>query len=92
MLSTTYRNGVTMVDVTNKGNAAWQALEAGVSRRGKMRTQKSLELEATIRDALNRFDDGTVSGVWIDPIRGEPIWIGPAINYEDNPDANDSTD
>ena len=81
-----------MVDVANRGNAAWRALAPGVGRRGPARTQKSLELEVTIRDALNRFDDGTVSGVWIDPIRGEPIWIGPAINYEDNPDANNSTD
>jgi hypothetical protein len=22
------------------------------------------------------FDDGTTLGVWIDPARGEPIWVG----------------
>lgn len=81
-----------MADVTNKGNAAWAALSPGVSRRGPARTPKSLELEATIRDALNRFDDATVSGCWIDFVKGEPLWIGPAINYEDNSGANDATD
>ncbi len=70
-------------DVTNKGNQSWQALASAERRRGPARTQMSLQLEATIRDALNRFDDATVSGCWIDFVRGEPLWIGPATDVED---------
>jgi hypothetical protein len=70
-------------DVTNKGTQSWQSLASAGRRRGPARTPKSLQLEATIREALNRFDDATVSGCWIDFVRGEPLWIGPAVDVED---------
>jgi hypothetical protein len=63
-------------DVTNKGNASWQQLASERRRRGPARTQASRDLEAAIRTALHAHDDGTTQGVWIDPVKGEPWWIG----------------
>ena len=69
---------------TNRGNASWQSLASAQRRRGPARTEASLQLEATIREALNRFDDATVAGCWIDFAKGEPLWIGPATIVEDD--------